>query len=55
MDGLVLSLPNARTYAATWLLQWLEDAAQRNVELRSLPGETFGTREEENLRNKIYS
>eukprot|EP00438_Fugacium_kawagutii_P009244 Skav231855 [mRNA] locus=scaffold2307:88786:90186:+ [translate_table: standard] len=49
VDGVVLSLPNARTYAATWLLQWLEDAAKRNMELRSLPGGE-GSCEEEKKR-----
>lgn len=37
-DGLVVSLPNARTYAATRLLEWLEEAAKQNMEMLSLPG-----------------
>lgn len=37
VDGLVVTLPNARTYPATRLLEWLETAAQSNLELRSLP------------------
>ncbi|CAJ1425077.1 unnamed protein product [Effrenium voratum] len=38
LDGFVLELPNARTFAATWLLEWLEKAAAENLELSRLPG-----------------
>ena len=38
-DGFVVSLPNARTYAATKLLEWLEEAAKKNMEILSLPGQ----------------
>lgn len=37
-DGFVITLPNARTYAATRLLEWLEEAAKQNMEILSLPG-----------------
>ncbi|CAE7254809.1 cmdD [Symbiodinium sp. CCMP2592] len=40
MDGFVVTLPNARTFHATRLLEWLETAAAavEPVELSSLPG-----------------
>ena len=37
LDGFVVSLPNARTYPASRLLEWLELAALEGQELRSLP------------------
>mmetsp|Transcript_49844 Transcript_49844/g.116280 ORF Transcript_49844/g.116280 Transcript_49844/m.116280 type:complete len:1480 (-) Transcript_49844:74-4513(-) len=38
IDGFVVTLPNARTFAATKLLEWLEKAAKENAELATLPG-----------------
>lgn len=42
LDGFVVTLPNARTYAATKLVEWLEHAANQGLEMSSLPGLPLG-------------
>eukprot|EP00972_Heterocapsa_arctica_P037587 5532016-Heterocapsa_arctica.AAC.1 len=37
VDGLVVTVPNARTLPSVRLLEWLGEAAERGSELRDLP------------------